>query len=147
MILAALTAAALLHLPAADHEPQPSRAQVSRISAAASLPPKGWAAFARCVEHRESKGHASIVNRSSGAAGLFQFMPAWRHGLPYMVAHRLHTHGMSKGQASAIRKDLSSKPIQRWPDVYQRVGFAEVIAQGGWRHWTGGHGCNALASR
>jgi hypothetical protein len=146
VILETLAVAALLHLPPAERDPHPSRAQVNRVTSAASLPPRGWAAFARCVEHRESKGHAGVVNHGSGAAGLFQFMPAWRHGLPYMVAHRLHAHGMSKGAAAAVRRDLASKPINHWPAIYQRVGFAEVIATGGWRAWTGGHGCNALAA-
>ena len=143
-MLEAFAVAALLHLPT-DHAPRPSRATVSRVVDAASLPPKGWAAFARCVEHRESKGHAGVVN-SSGHMGLYQFGRQWAHGLPFMVAHRLHTHGLSKAAAAAIRRDLAATPINRWPAVYQRIGFAEVIATGGWRHWTGGHGCNGLAA-
>jgi hypothetical protein len=127
-----------------DRTPAPSRAAAA--TASASIVPGRWQAFARCVERRESHGQPGIVNHSSGAAGLFQFMPAWRHGLPYMVAHRLHEHGMARHDAAAIRRRLASLPINRWPAIYQRIGFAEVIATGGWRHWTGGHGCNGLAA-
>lgn len=32
------------------------------------------------VLYRESKGSPGVVNGSSGAAGLLQFMPPWYHG-------------------------------------------------------------------
>ena len=107
---------------------------------AASLPPRGWAAFAACVSNRESHGNPRAVNSSSGAAGRFQFLPAWRHGLPYMVKDRLEKFGLPKAQAREVRVYLSQRPIQQWPGVYQDIGFAEVVARGGAFHWNG-HTC------
>ena len=114
----------------------PNAAPTAAIIQRAAQPPNGWEAFAECVEQRESNGRPNAVNRSSGAAGLFQFMPAWRHGLPYVVAERLRQFGMNGKQASKIRMSLSSKRIQVWPGIYQRIGFAEVLEDGLWQHWT-----------
>lgn len=149
-----LTAAALAlalapALPADDRAPRPSRATAG-IARQAATPPPAWTAFATCVERRESKGHAGIVNPDSGAAGLFQFHPEkdWRHGLPYMVADRLVAHGLPRPAARALRITLQGLPIHDWPAIWQRIGFAEVIARGGWRHWAlPGSTCNQLVPR
>jgi len=140
------TIVSLALVPDADRIPQPSRAEVARVASAASLTSPRWRPFAKCVEHRESKGVPTVVN-SSGHAGLFQFSRDWRHGLPFMVADRLRAHGLSKGAAAAIRRELSAKPINKWSATYQRIGFAEVVERGGWRHWyLAGSRCNGLAS-
>ena len=136
---------------AADPLPTPphrhvstSRAEVSRVTALAARPPARWSRFMACVEHRESNNIPTVVN-SSGHAGLFQFSQDWRHGLPYMVAKRLQANGMNKGQATAIRRDLSAKPINHWSAQLQRVAFASVISTpGGSRHWAlAGSSCEA----
>lgn len=114
---------------------RPSRATYS-VARDASQVPDGWEDFARCVEQRESNGQAGVVNSSSGAAGLFQFMPAWRTGLPYMVRDRLVRFGMPKAIARQIRLDLSATRIEDWNPIWQRIGFAEVIDRGGDEHWT-----------
>jgi hypothetical protein len=128
------------------HVARPSRS-VSSVREAV-LPPRGFAAFAACVEHRESKGQAHVLNHGgSGAQGLFQFMPSWNHGGPYMVKDRLVDFGMGTAQARKVRVYLSSRPIVRWPALYQRILFAEALARGGaLKHWSG-HTCNALAVR
>jgi len=118
-------------------EPRPSRAQVSRVVGAASVLPGRWGAFQRCVEHRESKGSPTVVN-ASGHAGIYQFAIGWRHGLPYIVQRGLVAHGMTRRDARTIRLALPTR-IEQWPAKYQRVGFAQVIREGGraaaLRHW------------
>lgn len=103
----------------------------------ASAPPRGWHAFAECVEQRESGGSSTAVNKSSGAAGLFQLMPAWRSGAPYIVRERLLQFGATRAQAKAVRIYLSGLGrIEKWPALYQRMVFAEVVEDGLWHHWT-----------
>ena len=103
----------------------------------AAVPPRGWHAFAECVEQRESGGSPTAVNKSSGAAGLFQLMPAWRNGAPYIVRERLLQFGATRAQAKAVRIYLSGLGrIEKWPALYQRMVFAEVIEDGLWHHWT-----------
>jgi hypothetical protein len=53
---------------------QPANATNSRRSAA-SQPASGGADFFACVRHHESRGNYGVVNRGSGAAGAYQFMP------------------------------------------------------------------------
>jgi hypothetical protein len=88
----------------------------------------------------------NAVNRGSGAAGLFQFMPAWRHGLPYIVAERIQKFGATKRQADTLRAFLwDIKKIEKYPAMYQRIAFAEVISDGAWHHWTlRGSSCQKL---
>ena len=132
---------------------RPSRGAHSRVvTDAAELPGPEWRPFAECVEQRESKGLPGVVNASSGAAGLYQFMPAWRNGLPYMVADRLRDNGMPGKVARGVRVYLSERPIEDWPAVYQRIGFAAVLQAGGpdaaLRHWgLSGSRCNGLVPR
>lgn len=126
---------------------RPTRGAHATAMRQAASPPRGWAAFAACVEHRESKGHAGILNHEgSGAAGLFQFMPDWRHGAPYIVRERLIQFGAPAGVARQVRLYLTSlRRIERWPALYQRIAFAEVLEDGGWRHWSlRGSRCNTL---
>ena len=77
----------------------------------------------------------------SGAAGRWQFMPGWRHGLPYMIKDRLVQFGMPKKQARQVRLYLSDLHyINRYPGIYQDVGMLEVVERGGAHHWDG-HTC------
>lgn len=111
----------------------------------AALPPRGWSAFMSCVIDRESGGSPTAINHGSGAAGLAQFLPKWRHGLPFMVRDRLRRNGMPARQATAVRVMLSGLPIYRWPATYQRVGMAEVLDRGGAFHWhLSGSRCEGL---
>jgi len=144
----ALIASAVLMLPAETDRgwavERPSRS-VSVVRNAAR-PPRGWRAFADCVEQRESGGSPTAVNKSSGAAGLFQLMPAWRSGAPYIVRERLLQFGATRAQAKAVRIYLSSLGrIEKWPALYQRIAFAEVVEDGLWHHWAlSGSRCQAL---
>lgn len=124
---------------------RPSR-YVSAIRSASSAPPKfrDWAA---CVLKRETgavlhnkKSRQDARNPTSSAAGRWQFLAAWRNGLPYMVRERLIEHGMPTAQATTVRKFLSDRPIHKWPGVYQDVGAFEVMERGGAFHWRG-HSC------
>lgn len=101
---------------------------------ASKVPPR-WRDFAQCVIHRESRDTADAINESSGAAGLYQFMPSWQDGLPYLVRDRLVRYGMRNRDAREIRIDLSNTPIDKWDATWQRIGFAEVITRGGDSHW------------
>ena len=146
MILDALVAAAIT-LPDPDRHHSPSRAAVSRIVEAASLPPAGWGAFAACVEERESHGNPRALN-ASGHAGLVQWSRDWSRGLPYVVARGLVAHGMPRGYARTIRLSLPHR-IEAWPAVLQRVAFSRVLVEGGrsaaMRHWSlAGSRCNGL---
>ena len=146
MILSAAALAlafAPVDLPAADHT-RPDQVATSTVARAAR-PPRGWDAFATCVLRRESHGNPRAGNASSGAAGLVQFLPAWRHGLPFMVADRLVHFGMPRPLARTIRLTLPTR-IERWPARLQLVGFAEVLDRGGWAHWAlAGSRCDGLA--
>ncbi|MDO8308594.1 MAG: transglycosylase SLT domain-containing protein [Actinomycetota bacterium] len=124
---------------------RPNRGAYSRLVALASLPPRGWEAFAACVIRRESHGNPSVLNHEgSGAAGLVQFMPDWRHGAPFIVRERLIQFGMPAKVARTVRLYLSKVHyIHKYPEVYQRIAFAEVLEDGEWRHWSG-HTCNGL---
>lgn len=113
------------------------------IEAAAVIPPS-LVAYEECVAHRESHRNPRAVN-ATGHAGIYQFAPAWRHGLPYMVRDRLVRFGMSATAARKVRITLSGLPIQKWPSTHQRIGFLEVVHRGGFEHWyIPGSRCNGL---
>jgi len=124
-----------------------SRPAQSATARRAARVPRGWEAFARCVEHRESRGQSDNVNPSSGAAGLFQFMPAWRGSLPYVISERLGQFGMAAKQRAKVRTYLFRVHyIHKYPAVYQRIAFAEVLDDGLWVHWyLAGSRCNGMA--
>lgn len=127
---------------------RPGRGTYSRLVTLAALPPRGWSAFAVCIEARESGGRPGVVN-SSGHAGLFQFSREWVGSLHWVVSRRLDTFGMSAHLRKLVRDYLDTRPIQHWPATYQRIGFAGVLAEGGTsaalRHWgLAGSRCNGL---
>lgn len=149
MLETIMLTATLAVMPSDDREwavNRPDRGAHSLVIQRAAQPPTGWESFEACVIDRESGGNPSVTNHEgSGAAGIYQFMPSWRHGLPYMVRDRLVDFGMNPKTARLVRIYLSKTyRIEHYPAAYQRIGFAEAIDRGGWRHWTGGSGCNSL---
>ena len=118
----------------------------ARIVATAGRIPAAWEPFRACVVARESNGDPAAENRASSAQGKYQFLDRqWRHGAAWNVYHRLRDAGMPRSQARRILTRLHSTPIKRWAEPYQDVAFASVILiPRGWRHWSGGHGCNTL---
>lgn len=134
--------AAALHAPASFDPATPRDSAVVRRAAAV---PARWRPFAACVEARESGGQPDAVN-ASGAAGLFQFMPAWRASLPYVISERLGQFGAPASVRKAVRTHLFRlHRIEDYPAVYQRVGFAEVLDDGLWHHWSlPGSRCQSL---
>jgi hypothetical protein len=129
----------------------PATAGTAAVAIRAAEVPARWQPFAACVARRESNDNPRSVNRSSGAAGRWQFLPAWRHGLPYMVAARLREHGLPRSASKALRLRLQATPIQRWEPVLQDVGFAAALMAPngqGWRHWSlPGSKCQGLVPR
>ena len=149
-LLDALVMTAVLALPAGNTDRENAAHRASRsasaIRSAVDVPNRieDWVA---CVLDRESgatvdnkKSGQGARNPSSSASGRWQFLAAWQHGLPYMVRDRLVDHGMPRDKAASIRRSLSSKPIYRWPGVFQDIGALEVIERGGAFHWRG-HTC------
>jgi hypothetical protein len=129
----------------------PGTVTIEQVQRVASHIPTQWRPFAECVSARESNHNHRSVNRSSGAAGRWQFLPAWRHGLPYMVTARLVAAGYPKSERKALRIRLQKTPIQKWEPIYQDVGFvAALLAPNGqgWRHWSlPGSRCQGLVPR
>lgn len=122
----------------------PATAHSIEMAAAASPMPK----FTACVAERESGGSPHARNKTSSAAGKYQFLAAWENGLPFMVRDRLVQFGMPKKEARKIRHRLSRLPIHKWPEKYQDIGHAEVLERGGWRHWSlPGSRCQTLVGR
>ena len=135
--------AAALHLPSSTRLEQ---AATSPIVTEAAQVPDRWRPFQRCVVARESHGNPHAANRYSSARGKYQFLRAWQRPLAGMVADRLQSRGMTKRQAAAIKVTLRRTSIDRWPENFQDVGFAAVIAKGGWRAWyQPGSFCNGYA--
>lgn len=154
MIDALLIAGAVLAGPSADTDREwaanrPSRGSYSRVVVKAATPPPRLLRWASCVLDRESggtfdrrqSGAGALNGGGSGAAGRWQFMPAWRNGLPYMIKDRLVQFGMPKKQARQVRIYLSNLHyINRYPGLYQDVAMLEVVERGGAFHWDG-HTC------
>lgn len=77
----------------------------------------------RCIVKRESEGYYRVVNRSSGAAGAYQFM---RRTGAY-VARKMG------------RPDLASRPANTWTRFEQDKAFWVLWNHGkGRSHWAGG---------
>lgn len=126
---------------------RPNRGVHASVIRSASLVPPRWRPFAECVVARESHGNPRAVN-ASGAAGIAQWMPAWRTGLPYVVRRSLVHHGMPRPAADAVRAYLARLPIQQWPAPYQWTALAQNLAEGQWQHWQlAGSPCNGLVAR
>ncbi|HEY2306081.1 MAG TPA: LysM peptidoglycan-binding domain-containing protein [Streptosporangiaceae bacterium] len=81
----------------------------------------GMAAFEACVISRESGGNPRAVNPSSGAGGLFQFLPStWA----------------SLGYASAYPGGAQTAPVS-----VQEAAFAKLFAEAGTSPWAPYDGC------
>ncbi len=152
-ITASVVAATMLAPAAADdwRVHRPDRGKHGSVVREAATVPSKWRPFAECVLRRESGGvlhnkqsREDAQNGTSSAAGRWQFLQAWQHGGSFMVRDRLVRFGMPKDQAREVRRYLGDRPIHRWDGWLQDVLFNEVVQRGGWRHWTGGHGCNSL---
>ena len=118
----------------------------ARIVATAGRIPAAWEPFRDCVVNRESHGNPRAQNPVSSAQGKYQFLDNnWRHGAGWNVYSRLRDAGMPRPQARRILAKLHVTPIKRWREEYQDAAFAFVIlVPRGWRHWSGGNGCNNL---
>jgi Transglycosylase-like domain/LysM domain len=81
----------------------------------------GMSAFEACVISRESGGNPRAVNPSSGAGGLFQFLPSTWAGLGYAAAY--------PGGA------------QTAPVSVQMAAFAKLYAEAGTSPWAPYDGC------
>ena len=126
---------------------RPSRS-VSAVRDASAVPSR-LVRWASCVLDRESggtfdrrqSGAGALNTGGSGAAGRWQFMPAWRNGLPYMIKDRLVQFGMPRSQARQVRVYLSEvRYIHKYPGIYQDIAMLEVVERGGAFHWDG-HSC------
>lgn len=118
----------------------------ARIVATAGRIPAAWLPFQECVVNRESHGNPRAQNPISSAQGKYQFLDNnWRHGAGWNVYSRLRDAGMPRPQARRILAKLHVTPIKYWREEYQDAAFAFVIlVPRGWRHWSGGNGCNNL---
>jgi hypothetical protein len=99
---------------ASHSEPRHAR-QPSHVST------EGMAAFEACVISRESGGNPRAVNPSSGAGGLFQFLPSTWAGLGY---------------ASAYPGGAQTAPVS-----VQEAAFAKLYAEAGTSPWAPYDGC------
>lgn len=118
----------------------------ARIVATAARIPAAWEPFRDCVVNRESHGNPRAQNPVSSAQGKYQFLDNnWRRGAGWNVYSRLRDAGMPRPQARRILARLHETPIKQWREEYQDAAFAFVILiPRGWRHWSGGHGCDRL---
>jgi LysM repeat protein len=81
----------------------------------------GMAAFEACVISRESGGNPAAVNPTSGAGGLYQFLPStWA----------------SLGYAAAYPGGAQTAPVS-----VQRAAFAKLYAEAGTSPWAPYDGC------
>jgi hypothetical protein len=75
--------------------------------------------FLSCVRNRESRGQYTVVNRSSGAAGAYQFMPT--------TARNTAMH--------AGRPDLASRPVTSWSPADQDAMASHLYSWQGGSPW------------
>jgi resuscitation-promoting factor RpfC len=93
---------------------QTGHVDAATAPAAPGVPPS----FQACVINRESGGNPRAVNPSSGAGGIFQFLPQTWHGLGY----------------SGLPEDASVQT--------QFEAFAKLYAQAGVSPWRPSDGCS-----
>ncbi len=122
-----LTRAALAAIPAPAPAPAPVAVAVAAPSAGPAAVPSaapvqqasytGSGGFQSCVIQRESGGNASAVNGSSGAGGLYGFLPSTWQSLGY----------------SGLPENASV--------AQQNAAFAKEYAQSGGAAWSAYDGC------
>jgi LysM repeat protein len=106
--------------PAGRHR-APGRHARSHGGRSGHVGTEGMSAFEACVISRESGGNPRAVNPSSGAGGLFQFLPSTWAGLGY---------------AGAYPGGAQTAPVS-----VQEAAFAKLYAEAGTSPWAPYDGC------
>ena len=116
-----LNRAALAAMPAAVPAAQPVSATAGSATGTAAAPAQSYSAasgsFQQCVIQRESGGNPNAVNGSSGAGGLYGFLPSTWAALGYS--------GLPENASTAT----------------QNQAFQQAYAQWGASPWSGYDGC------
>jgi hypothetical protein len=107
--------------PAGRHKAPGRHARTGHAGNPSHVSTEGMAAFEACVISRESGGNPRAVNPSSGAGGLFQFLPSTWAGLGY---------------ASAYPGGAQTAPVS-----VQEAAFAKLYAEAGTSPWAPYDGC------
>ena len=107
--------------PAGRHKAPGRHARSGHAGNSGHVSTEGMAAFEACVISRESGGNPRAVNPSSGAGGLFQFLPSTWAGLGY---------------ASAYPGGAQTAPVS-----VQEAAFAKLYAEAGTSPWAPYDGC------
>ncbi len=107
--------------PAGRHKAPGRHARTGHAGNSGHVSTEGMAAFEACVISRESGGNPRAVNPSSGAGGLFQFLPSTWAGLGY---------------ASAYPGGAQTAPVS-----VQEAAFAKLYAEAGTSPWAPYDGC------
>ena len=107
--------------PAGRHKAPGRHAKRSESGHSGHVGTGSMSAFESCVISRESGGNPRAVNPSSGAGGLFQFLPSTWAGLGYAAAY--------PGGA------------QTAPVSVQEAAFAKLFAEAGTSPWAPYDGC------
>ena len=118
---AARAAAAAAARAAAQAQPSPAPQQAAPVQPGGNVSTAGMAAFEACVIRVESGGNPTAVNPSSGAGGLFQFLPSTWAALGFAASY--------PGGA------------QTAPASVQEAAFAKEYAEAGTSPWAPYDGC------
>lgn len=95
---------------ASQHAAANQRSQARSRSGNTSAPVSGGVDFFACVRHHESRGIYSVVNRGSGAAGAYQFMPTtWNNAA--RDAGRADLVGVNPSAASPADQDAIARYV------------------------------------
>lgn len=95
---------------ASQHAAASQRSQARSRSGNTSASVSGGVDFFACVRHHESRGIYSVVNRGSGAAGAYQFMPTtWNNAA--RDAGRADLVGVNPSAASPADQDAIARYV------------------------------------
>ena len=101
----------------ADGDPGPAAGAVTSAAPVQQASYSGSGGFQSCVIQRESGGDAAAVNASSGAGGLYGFLPSTWQSLGYS--------GLPENAPASV----------------QNAAFAKEYAQSGGGAWSAYDGC------